>query len=147
LFRGAQLMAVYFLVQQHVAEPTMVVGPSMLPTLHMEGDVVLLSHLAFTPQAGDLVVFKSPLDPRRFVVKRVVGVPGDTVLHEPWRRLTHNRIELSKIRCDGPPPPDALVPLTVPPGTLWVQGDNVANSTDSRHYGPVPIGLVVGRVV
>ncbi|RKP00036.1 hypothetical protein CXG81DRAFT_13712 [Caulochytrium protostelioides] len=107
----------------------MVVGPSMLPTLHMEGDVVLLSHLAFTPQAGDLVVFKSPLDPRRFVVKRVVGVPGDT------------------IRCDGPPPPDALVPLTVPPGTLWVQGDNVANSTDSRHYGPVPIGLVVGRVV
>ncbi|KAI9366794.1 peptidase S24/S26A/S26B/S26C [Zopfochytrium polystomum] len=61
------------------------------------------------------------------VCKRVLGLPGDTVLRDPTVSLTET--------------------IKVPPGHIWLQGDNYSNSTDSRVYGPVPLGLMKGRVV
>lgn len=59
-----------------------VYGPSMLPTLNLTGDVVLAEHVSHRigkVGRGDLVLVRSPVDPRRILTKRVVGMEGDTV--------------------------------------------------------------------
>ena len=87
-----------------------------------------LSHRLSPPriQRGDLVVALSPTNPKRSICKRVLGLPGDSIMVDP-RDL------------DSPH-------VVVPRGHLWLQGDNYNNSTDSRVYGPVPMGLVRGKV-
>ncbi|KAJ9581991.1 hypothetical protein L9F63_003681 [Diploptera punctata] len=99
-------------------------GPSMEPTL-FSNDILLTEHI--TPRfesikKGDIVIAKSPSNPRMNVCKRVTGMPGDKVI---LGFSTH----------------------VVPRGHVWLEGDNRSNSTDSRIYGPVPQGLIRGRAV
>ncbi|KAI5663525.1 hypothetical protein M9H77_22848 [Catharanthus roseus] len=72
---------------------------------------------------GDVVVFCSPTNHREKHVKRITGLPGD------WISAPHNY--------------DVIV---VPEGHCWVEGDNSALSFDSRSIGPIPLGLIRGRV-
>ncbi|PWZ45308.1 Mitochondrial inner membrane protease subunit 2 [Zea mays] len=72
---------------------------------------------------GDVVVFRSPRDHRELVVKRLIALPGD------WIQIPEKQ-EIQQI----------------PQGRCWVEGDNAATSFDSRSYGPVPMGLLRGRV-
>eukprot|EP00244_Chara_vulgaris_P007303 TRINITY_DN2739_c0_g2_i1.p1 TRINITY_DN2739_c0_g2~~TRINITY_DN2739_c0_g2_i1.p1 ORF type:complete len:165 (-),score=0.96 TRINITY_DN2739_c0_g2_i1:236-730(-) len=115
----------------YVMEVTVCMGPSMMPTFNPSGDVVLLEHVSTKLdklKAGDVVVAKSPTNPRLIVCKRIVGVSGDRVTIIPIKeteRLRH---------------------VVVPKGHVWLQGDNIRNSTDSRHYGPVPSAMVKGKV-
>ncbi|KAI8918501.1 peptidase S24/S26A/S26B/S26C, partial [Powellomyces hirtus] len=106
------------------------IGPSMLPTFNIAGDFVVVEHISQRYrklQLGDVVVCTSPLNPQRQVCKRVLGLPGDRVYVDPT-------IPGSKL-------------VTIPQGHIWLQGDNYNNSTDSRKYGPVPMGLLRGRVL
>lgn len=105
----------------------------MLPTFNATGDVVLLETASARRRKlriGDVVVARSPTDPRHAVCKRVLGLPGDVVqVGDPiagWAGGSEG--------------------LPVPRGHVWLQGDNARNSTDSRAYGPVPLALVRGRV-
>ena len=94
---------------------------SMAPTL-LPGDCLYVDRGAYRespPARGDVVVVRDPEVPRRFLVKRVTFVPGQ------------------------PPLPDAP---RVPPRSVYVLGDNLAESRDSRKFGAVPLELVVGRV-
>uniref|UniRef100_V5EV65 Mitochondrial inner membrane protease subunit n=1 Tax=Kalmanozyma brasiliensis (strain GHG001) TaxID=1365824 RepID=V5EV65_KALBG len=117
-------------------------------------------------KVGDLVVALSPFDPSRTVCKRVIGLPGDTVALDPrmrplpmhaWRgrkaeprpeggnkddKLDSRMISNTYIRSKGD-----VQYVTVPLGHVWLAGDNMGNSTDSRHYGPVPLGMVRGKVL
>ena len=100
------------------------VGPSMLPTMNAAGDLVLIScHRRYQYQRGDVVVAQSITNPRHKVCKRIVALAHDTIT-----------------------PPHSHNPVTVPAGHVWLQGDNLDNSSDSRLYGPVPLAMVVGRV-
>ncbi|RUP52395.1 peptidase S24/S26A/S26B/S26C [Jimgerdemannia flammicorona] len=117
------------LFNKYVGEITFCLGPSMLPTFNMVGDLVVLEHLS--PQlkrvdVGDVVVCVSPTNPGRAVCKRILGMPGDYICADPT--VLERRY------------------LTVPKGHVWLGGDNISNSTDSRVYGPVPYALVKGRV-
>ncbi|KAF8981898.1 hypothetical protein BGZ46_002139 [Entomortierella lignicola] len=117
------------LFNENVAEFTWCFGPSMLPTLNMTGDIVAFEHLTqrFSKLGtGDLVVAISPSDPSKLVCKRIIGVEGDKVCIDPIS--AHRQY------------------ITVPPGHYWLMGDNLNNSTDSRVYGPVSGGLILGRV-
>jgi len=79
-------------------------------------------------------------------IKRVIGVPGDVVACCVNGHVTVNGTELIEpyLNHDGTSMFD-FAPVTVPPGMLWVMGDNRAHSADSRVHGPIPIHNVVGR--
>ncbi|KAI9106104.1 peptidase S24/S26A/S26B/S26C [Phlyctochytrium arcticum] len=122
---------IMLLFQNYVAEITLCIGPSMLPTFNFAGDLLVVEHvsqmLGRPVKLGDVVACVSPTDPQRFLCKRILGLPGDTVAVDPvkWKQ-SH---------------------VTIPPGHIWLEGDNLNNSTDSRHYGPVSLGLLRGRIL
>ncbi|UZJ56830.1 hypothetical protein CBS101457_006150 [Exobasidium rhododendri] len=105
---------------------------------------------------GDLAVYISPNDPSKEVCKRVIGLSGDTVLVEPRIEpsLFHELEWITSKQTMQPQGQQRAVNLdseptyiVVPKGHIWTSGDNLANSIDSRHYGPVPLGLVRGKLV
>lgn len=124
--------------REYVAEITLPVGLSMYPTFATGGEVALLDHISpLVPGGlgvGDVVIARSVQNPRHFVIKRILGMPGDDVSVPPDR---HSGV------LDGQ---GAGVTARVPHGHVWLQGDNFYNSLDSRSYGPVPLALVKGRV-
>lgn len=104
----------------------------MLPTFNLTGDLVLAERLSTRfekMQRGDVVLVRSPENPRKIVIKRLMGMGGDTVRYVVDH--ANNGIE------------DTIV---VPDGHVWIEGDNKFNTNDSRKFGPVPYGLVQGRV-
>ena len=112
-------------VTTYVVDLTLCTGPSMEPTLNANSDLVLLDRVS--PRlgriaTGDIVVADSPTRPGETVCKRVSAVAGERI-------------------------PGSFFADVVPPGCVWLLGDNRSNSTDSRIYGPVPTGIVKGRVV
>jgi signal peptidase I len=97
------------------------------------GDNGVKRHLFRAPRRGDVVVFRFPLDPSRDFIKRVIGVPGDTVEVKDEKvfingsQLVENYILATPNYTYGP--------KTVPPGTYFVLGDNRRNSYDSHAWG------------
>lgn len=131
-----------------VFEPFTVRSSSMTPTL-LTGDQILAERL--TPrfgqlERGDLVVFKAPAT-RALMVKRVVALAGDRVGLADGRLVVngHRRaeayVDLASV--------DSVYfgPEVVPAGSVFVMGDDRADSVDSRDFGPVPLDRVLGRVL
>lgn len=125
---------------------------SMVPTLKV-GDRVLVNKLSYDlhdVNRGDIVVFKAPPEARSDgiddLVKRVVGLPGDTVeAREDGRVYINDRL------LDEPYLPEGtrttnLPPTKVPAGHLFMMGDNRAASRDSRYFGPIAEKAIIGRV-
>ena len=137
----ALLLAAFFVRMQQVS------GPSMTPHI-VSGEYVLINTLAYkfsAPHRGDIVAFAAEGDARGLFIKRVVGLPGDrvaidngavsiggTVLPEPYVRYADKR---------------SAAPTIVPPGTVYVLGDNRADSEDSRSFGPVADARLIGRAI
>jgi len=145
-------VGVAFGVRTYVAQTYYVPSTSMWPTLKA-GDRIVVNKLSGAPSAGDIIVFKRPPAencggaPVPDLVKRVVGLPGQTVsahagqvyvtgklLNEPWL----------------PKDPHTYTTMTgsytVPKGDYYVMGDNRTDSCDSRMWGPVKGSSVVGQV-
>ncbi|KFY94306.1 hypothetical protein V498_03925 [Pseudogymnoascus sp. VKM F-4517 (FW-2822)] len=106
-------------------------GGSMLPTFEVLGDWVI-SNKAYRRGrgvvVGDLVTFRSVREPGEKVIKRVIGLEGDYVL-------------------TGTPGSGSKNMTQVPKGHCWVTGDNLNDSIDSRMWGPLPMGLIRGKVI
>ncbi|KAK9450618.1 peptidase S24/S26A/S26B/S26C [Limtongia smithiae] len=147
--------AAMHLLQTCVFEFAVTGGLSMLPTLRALGDHVFVDKLNHRYgkdiAVGDVVVMLKPTDEHTRVCKRVAGLPGDIVYANPTP--TYVPAQDASI----PAPRDLLESaetttvrtgkyVRVPEGCIWVLGDNSAASLDSRDYGPVPKGLVVGKV-
>nr|CAD1822564.1 unnamed protein product [Ananas comosus var. bracteatus] len=109
-----------------------VLGPSMLPTMNLTGDVVAVDRITArwgSVAVGDVVLLLSPENPRKTVAKRIMGLEGDAVTY-----------------LVDPAKGDESKTAVVPKGHVWVQGDNIYASRDSRQFGPVPYGLIQGRI-
>lgn len=122
----------FILVFKPLNSDTSFVFQSMMPTFNHLGDVVLLERVSAhlkTIQRGDVVVAQSPTQPNQTVCKRIRAVQGDRVIVPSNNAAVNPRV------------------LVIPPGHVWLEGDNPLNSSDSRHYGPIPSALVKGRVI
>jgi signal peptidase I len=151
-----KLLLIAFLVvvpfRKYVAQPFIVDGASMDPTFK-NGQYLIVDELTYhfkAPERGSVLIFRYPKDPNKFFIKRVIGLPGETIdikngtvtisnsathpkpfiLEEPYIKFTKS---------------DTVEPITLSENQYWVMGDNRYGSSDSRVWGPVPDKNIVGR--
>jgi signal peptidase I len=140
------LSLVLFLAINAISQRIRVESISMQPTLY-PGDYVIVNKLAYlfnkNPSRGDVIVFRYPPDPEAIpYIKRIIGLPGDQI-----------HIADGKIYVNGQLLLESYLTVTtnrggdwsVPPGQLFVMGDNRNNSSDSRTWGFVPFENIIGR--
>ena len=145
-----------YIINRKVASIGIVQGHSMSPTLNPKNsqtrssDFVLLNKISSEFNRGDIVFFINPQNHRKTLVKRIVAMEGDLVRKNPpgiadllfIPDLIYNysrNIMNQNFQGDHW--------IIVPPGHVWVESDSTENGVvDSRYYGPIPIGLIVGRV-
>jgi signal peptidase I len=122
-------------------------GPSMLPTLR-DKDYLLITKGLPDPQRGDVTVVRMREGQGTVeLVKRIIALEGDEV-HIEGDHVWVNGAEetrTAEVIYSGASQPRGT--LTVPPGHVWIMGDNRPNSTDSRMFGPVPMYSLHGRAV
>lgn len=158
------LAMIMFVAVRAVAHNYRVDGNSMVPSFH-DGEALIVNRLAYreidlgwlpvigqdgwrpfgSPQQGDVVIFVAQREPReRDFVKRIIGLPGQTV------EVRNGRVIVDGVAYNEPyisaPPNYEYRPQQVPPGKLFVLGDNRNNSQDSHIIGMVDMDEVIGRV-
>jgi len=183
------VILIVFVLRSFIVEPFRIPSGSMLPSLHI-GDFILVNKFSYgirlpvvnkkiipvsSPERGDVMVFRYPVDPKLNFIKRVIGLPGDTLTYR-GKKLYING-ELVEIEDDGEyayEQPNLkgtfatqliekiydsthrilldklrksrdLEKVIVPPGNYFVMGDNRDHSNDSRYWRFVPESNVVGR--
>ncbi len=178
-------LAIVIAVMTFVVRHSPVVGASMEPTVHGQaisagdgqatnGDVMLISGLLYTPRRGDVVVINSPHNLKEPIIKRIIGVGGDTVelYFDEWRTLV-NGVEIDEPylytsypdgtretnpnlldRAGGAMSSgmldrdgDGYERVEVPEGCIFVMGDHRNNSKDSRTLGCIDERYILGRVL
>ncbi|KAI3824639.1 hypothetical protein L1987_06105 [Smallanthus sonchifolius] len=131
-FLVAKFFCAVHVTNTYLCSTALVQGPSMLPTFNLTNEIVLLERISTRngkAGPGDVVILQSPENPRKFVTKRIIGMEGDNITY-----------------IVDPKNSDRTETIIVPKGHVWVQGDNIYNSYDSRNFGPVPYGLLQGKV-
>lgn len=137
-------------IRLFIAQPFVVEGESMHPTFE-SGDYLIVDELSYrlhAPLRGDVVIFRYPGDPKVFYIKRIIGLPGESV------HIDRGSVSITKT--DG-----TTLPLTEPyivnedatytedmvlgADQYFVMGDNRPRSSDSRIWGPLPRKDIVGR--
>ena len=138
---------VFGFVRPFVVEAFWIPSESMVPTLEV-GDRVLANKFIYRftePERGDIVVFQSVENGREELIKRVVAVPGDTVSVQGGRLFVNDEPQREPYVNKDLPDESFAAPVEVPPGHVFVMGDNRANSADSRVFGPVPKENIEGE--
>jgi signal peptidase I len=143
-----------FFLRTFVAEPRFIPSDSMVPTL-AKGDRLVVEKVSYhfhPPHVGDIVVFSPPdllqaqgYDPNQAFIKRVIGTTGDIIeVKNGQVYRNQNPVQepyiLENLRY-------RLPPLQIPPGHLFVMGDNRNNSNDSHIWGFLPQDHVIGQAI
>jgi signal peptidase I len=135
-----------------IAQPFIVSGSSMVPTF-TDGQYLIvdeISYLVGSPKRDDVVVFKNPSNPKIYFIKRIIGLPGETV---------DVKSDINEITITNKEHPEGFKlnqPFIVNTGGIdghmelgeneyYVMGDNRPASSDSRYWGIVPKKLLVGK--
>jgi signal peptidase I len=140
------LAAILFFGINLVSARVRVDGFSMQPTLE-DGEFVLVSKVNYQfgdVERGDIVVFHFPLDPEQELIKRVIGLPSDTI------SVQNGQVSVNGWVMDEPyiaAAPAYSGEWIVPDGQLFVLGDNRNDSSDSHSWGYLPLEKVVGKAV
>lgn len=145
------ILAIVIPIRAFIAQPFIVNGESMVPTFE-NGDYLIIDEISYRgsePERGDVIVFRFPTDQKRFLIKRVIGLPGEEVI------ITGNKITVTKN--DG-----EIVQLyedylngefssygtwELRENEYFVLGDNRQKSSDSRQWGIVTRDLIVGKTL
>jgi signal peptidase I len=162
-------IVIAFFIRTFVIQAYKIPSGSMKPTL-LIGDHILVSkfnygiHLPLirstlipvgTPKRGDIVVFIYPEDRSKDFIKRLIGLPGDTIEIRdkkifvnglPWNDAYGVNVD-NMVIPGSVQPRDNFGPVTVPEGSLFVMGDNHDESYDSRFWGFVPMKDVLGKAL
>lgn len=148
------LREVGFTVKTFWVESYVLPSGGMADTL-LPGDRFLAEKLLFNParvRRGEVVTFHPPFEPEAIFVQRVVGLPGETFeLRDEQVYINGEPLDEPYVTLVGPGPDTRypqtinLQPQVVPPGHVFVLGDNRRVSNDSRLWGPLPIDSIIGR--
>ncbi len=137
-------------IRLFVAQPFVVEGESMYPTFN-SGDYLIVDQLTYRlqdPKRGDVVVFRYPNDEKVFYIKRIIGLPGETV-HIKEGATSVTKVDGTTIDLDESyvVSEDATYDLdrTLGEDQYFVMGDNRPRSSDSRVWGPLPKRDLMGR--
>jgi signal peptidase I len=140
------MVAFIFIIFQTVIQSSIVDGSSMLPSLQ-DGQrliVVKAAYMFNDPQRGDIVIVHPPVAPQNQWVKRIIGLPGDTI------RVKNQIVYVNNIPLSEPyikaAPEYTLSPYKVPVNNYFVMGDNRNNSTDSHYGWTVSRENIIGEV-
>ncbi|MBI2588298.1 signal peptidase I [Candidatus Berkelbacteria bacterium] len=147
----ALVLLVAFLVRYFVLQPFVVEGSSMEPTLHSKQYVLVdkLNYRVRPPKRGEIIVFRFPGSPSLNYIKRIVGLPGETVEIKSGRVYINNNL-LTEPYLNGN---KTLISenlttnfqKTIEPNEYFVLGDNRSHSSDSREWGVFPQTNIIGR--
>lgn len=145
-------LAVVLPIRTWLAQPFIVSGVSMEPNFH-NGEYLIIDELTYQfrePQRGDVIVFRFPINPREFFIKRIVGLPRETIAIKDGLvkiknsggefTLYENYIPLGMVT--GPD-----LAITLDKNEYFVMGDNRIHSSDSRTWGQLPANKIVGRAL
>ncbi len=141
----------------YIAQPFLVSGPSMDNTF-ANGEYLIVDELTYSlrdPHRGEVVIFHYPLDVNKFFIKRVIGLPGETVqikagkvtICKPDCETDKNKFTLDEpyVKMDKSNLPRGDITTTLKAEEYYVLGDNRGVSSDSRIWGPVKRNLFSGR--
>ena len=133
------------LINLFLAQPTRVHGQSMEPNLHTDQRLIVekISYHLHGPRRGDVVVFSMPQQSDELLIKRVIGLPGETVEIQGGKVYVNGKV------LDEPyleqETQGRFGPVVIPPLHVFVLGDNRSFSNDSRAFDTVPIETILGR--
>ncbi|MHB8660733.1 MAG: signal peptidase I [Minisyncoccota bacterium] len=152
LFTLAFLIVIVVIpIRLFIVSPFVVDGESMHPTFE-NLDYLIVDELVYdfsAPARGDVIVFRYPGNPSIFYIKRIIGLPGETV------SINHGIITITTTAGENLTLAEPYIvnedatytkSVTLNPGEYFVMGDNRPNSSDSRVWGPLPRNDIIGRV-
>lgn len=134
-----------------IAQPFVVSGSSMYPTFH-NGEYLIVDELSYRlnePKRNDVIVFKYPEDPSKFFIKRIIGLPNETIdIIGETITITNDtnkegfQLDQSYVlnKMENP-----KMHYELNEGQYFVMGDNRSASSDSRYWGPVNRKLLIGK--
>jgi signal peptidase I len=139
-----------------VFQPFLVRGESMIPNFH-NGDYLVVDQLSYkfrAPERGEVIVLKFPFDPTQRFIKRIIGLPGETVEVKDGKVVVYSGAGEEReatVLDETPYLPDALETpgstiLSLRENEYFVLGDNRPFSSDSRKWGILPKQLIIGKV-
>lgn len=153
---GIIVFVIAFLIRYFLIQPFIVEGSSMLPN-YVDQEYLLAEKLSFSlssPKRGDVIIFKYPNNPSVNYIKRVIGLPGETV------EIYNNKVTIiNKEHPDGVVLNESYLPsntqtltsdnkkfsINVSENSYFVMGDNREHSSDSREWGLLPRANILGR--
>lgn len=140
-------------IRLFIAQPFIVSGASMDETFH-SGEYLIVDQVSYyfeQPARGDVVIFRYPRDPSKFFIKRVIGVPGDTITIENSQVTITNEEYPEGFTLDEPyiksMAPAPTMTETLGDREYFVMGDNRDQSSDSRAWGVLQEERIVGRAL
>lgn len=147
------ILVIVLPVRMYIMSPFVVSGESMSPTFE-SSDYLIIDKLSYhftDPSRGDVIVFRFPGDPSIFFIKRVIGLPGETVEIKNGAVTIINETSPKGIEILEPyiqfPKDDDTMSVTLAPHEYFVMGDNRYASSDSRVWGTLDDSFISGKVM
>ncbi len=139
-------------IRQFVFQPFIVRGASMEPNFQ-DFDYLIINEISYrfeTPNRGDVVVFKSPMNPSQRFIKRVIGLPGETISIQSGEITIKTESKTITLNEDAYLPTTTITsnsgPIILESDEYFVLGDNRSSSYDSRYFGAIKKDTIIGKV-
>ena len=134
-----------------VAQPFIVNGASMTPTF-LPGEYLIVDQISYktikSPERGEIIIFHYPKDRSKYFIKRIIGLPSETVRIEGTKITIINETNPEGFKLEEDYilyPKNDFLEVKLENDEYFVMGDNRASSSDSRVWGPLQEDLIVGR--